>query len=253
MELLRRTLAGAELGRAALEVTELNDGPPVGRPVTVRVQHDELEVLATLAERVAAEVRATRGVRDVASSLEPGAAEAAIQLDEELAALHGVSARAVATVLAVANEGLLAGRLRGPDEDWKVRVRLVPGARRTLADLEAVQAAQRRRSAGAGACGRADCFRGPLSPPFERWQGRRIAFVTAEIDPALTTALEANRSLRERLAPLLERYPGASLSFTGEFEETPALVPLARRGIGDRPARHLRASWARSSAATCSR
>ena len=42
MDVIRRRLATEDLGRAEIEVAELNDGPPVGRPVTVRLQADEL-------------------------------------------------------------------------------------------------------------------------------------------------------------------------------------------------------------------
>jgi HAE1 family hydrophobic/amphiphilic exporter-1 len=219
MQRVRDVLARTDLDGARVEVTELNDGPPIGRPVAVRVQGDELEPLMARAREVEAVVREVPGVKDITSSLEPGAAEAVIRLDDELAAAHGVTAREVALTVAAANDGLLVGRFEQRDESWDLRVRLAPGARRTLADLEALRL---RNGVGAlvavGDVARLE--EGPALASIERWQGRRTVFVTADVDPEVTTALAANREIARRVAPLLEQHPEMGLGYGGEFEQT---------------------------------
>ncbi len=219
MERIREVLARTDLGGAAFEVTELNDGPPVGKPVSVRVHGESLAALARWAREVEEVVKKVPGVVDVNSSLEVGAPRALVRIDDDRAAVHGVSAAEVAQAVAAANDGAIVGDFERGDERFAVRVRYAPLARRRLGDLEAIKI---RNAAGSvievGDVARIDEVEGFAA--IERWQGQRTVFITAGVDIDRTSALEANREIARRLAPLLRRHPELTVSYGGEFEET---------------------------------
>ena len=76
---------------ARLEVVEVRPGPPRGAPVAVRIRGEDHERLVELAEQVLAEVRATPGTRNSNHDYELGKQELQIKVDEERAALHGLT------------------------------------------------------------------------------------------------------------------------------------------------------------------
>ncbi|MHC4830322.1 MAG: efflux RND transporter permease subunit, partial [Planctomycetota bacterium] len=219
MQSVRGLARDMQIGGASVEVTELNDGPPVGRPVTLRVQAEDLESLRAAAIEVEQVVRATEGLTDVQNSLEVGQAELAARPDDELTAMYGVSAADIGRALATANDGFIATTFRAPDEDWDVRVRLASASRARMADLGAV-----RVRSGSGARipieQVAELSERSTYAGIDRYKGERTATITSDVDLAVTSSLQANRELQRRLAPFLAQHPSIRIEFAGEFQET---------------------------------
>jgi Cu/Ag efflux pump CusA len=49
--------------------------------------------------------------------------------------------------------------------------------------------------------------------------GKRVIWVTADVDNAQATSLSVNLALKQKVPEILARYPGSSIKFAGEFEE----------------------------------
>jgi HAE1 family hydrophobic/amphiphilic exporter-1 len=219
MARMRERLAREDLGRATVEVTELNDGPPIGRPVCVRLTLEDLPRLRAVAREATDVVASIPGVLDVGLDLETGKREAVARVDEERAAALGVSVADVARAIADANEGRVATSWRRGDTEWDVRVRIAPEARASVADLGE---ARSRASSGALVSAREVASIGSSSgfAAIRRYQRERTATITGDVDLRVTSSLEATREVERRLRPLLEREAGLAVSFAGEFEET---------------------------------
>jgi len=216
---VRRRLRRVPTGAAKIEVTELNDGPPIGRPVTLSVQAADLKELQKAARAATEIMRGVRGVRDVQSGLEEGKTEIYARTDLALAALRGVSASDVGQALRAANEGLVATRFQDVADDWDVRVRLRPGARRGAADLGRVEV-RTRLGVRVPVSEVATLGERSTLSTIERFRGERTITITADVDTERTSSLEANAALQEALAPYLRAHPRVHALYTGEFEET---------------------------------
>lgn len=216
----RRRIAAAAFLEAAIEVVELNDGPPVGKPVTIRFRGDDLPRLRERGEAVAAGLAELPGVFGVDVDLREGRPELRFVLDEDRAARLGVSAAAVGRALAAANDGVVATSWRRPGDDdaADVRVMLREQDRRLPGDLAALKLRNRfgtltplsevarvERAAGLEA--------------IHRFDGQRALTVTADVDPAILTAAEANRRARDLVAALPQDAAFVT-DFEGEFAET---------------------------------
>ena len=219
MSLVRESLDSAGLGNAHIEVLELNDGPPIGRPPAVRVQADDLNELARLASLVEAIVREVPGAQDIQTNLEFGAPEAAVRVDAEWLGYFGLHERDVARVVSTANAGRIASRFEGANEDWDVRVRLRSDQRATLADLERIRLrTPDGRTVEVGEV--AEVVEQPGFASVRRFRRRRTVTITGDVDTRISSSLQANAELDERLAPVMAQEPNMRVLYTGEFEET---------------------------------
>ncbi len=208
------------VGPASLEIIKYEDGPPRGAPVAVRISGDDLDQLAELSDRVQTELRGIRGVRDVGDDYELGKQELLVRVDEERAALHGLTSDAVHRWLALAFGAGPVATTRDGDEEVDVLVRLREEVRtdpERLAELSLV--APSGASVALREIATIDQARGVSN--IRRRDRRRVVTVTAElVEGSGVQSADANAALAERIAPLIAANPDVRFELGGEFEET---------------------------------
>jgi multidrug efflux pump subunit AcrB/outer membrane protein TolC len=114
----------------------LEQGPPVGAPVEVRVFADDLGELSTAVTAVASELRRVPGTTDVRHDLGAGEPTLHFHIDDSAAARHGLSRADVARALAGHTRGLPVGELRSDEDPVPIVVRSPAGERLTPGSLE---------------------------------------------------------------------------------------------------------------------
>lgn len=208
------------VGPVSLEVVKFEDGPPRGAPVAIRIVGNDLDQLAEISEQVQTELRQVRGTRDVGDDFELGKQELRVNIDEERAALHGLSPAAITGWLATAFGTVPVATTREGDEEVDIVVRLREDTRRDaerLAELSLVT------PSGATVALRdvATIELGRGLGSIRRRDRRRVITVTAElIEGAGVESADANAALAERIAPLIAANPTVRFEFGGEYEET---------------------------------
>ena len=214
---LRTRLSGIA-GIQSLEFKVFTTGPPVGAPVEVRVRGPYLDELQALVEEVKRELAAMPGVFDVRDNFFPGKREVQIHVDEEKAALLGLTVSQIATAVHHAFEGGVATQIRDGDEEIDVVVKYRAADRRSLADLENMKIATPLGSTVTlKDVARLEVRQGYASIKHDEL--KRAIAIKADVDTRTTSALEVNQKLRERFTELARRYPGYDMVFRGEFEE----------------------------------
>jgi len=207
------------IGAEKIEVVRQAGGPPVGSAVYVQALGEDLELLQEIAAEIKEFLVATPGIYDVSDSFTEGKDEVRVEIDENRAALYGLSADGIGRAVRTASEGTVVATVQEGDEDIDVRVRYLPQYRRTLADVENLRIpapngelipfanlASLRRTPGYGTIDR---------------DGRaRVVAVSANVDDAVITSVEANALVRRQFTDISGRYPGYRLDFAGEAEET---------------------------------
>jgi len=208
------------VGPAMLEVIKFEDGPPRGAPVAVRIEGDDLDQLAELSERVQAELRQVRGVRDVGDDYRLGKQELRVHVDEQRAALHGLTAEQINAWLSMAFGASPVATTREADEEVDVLVRLREDAR---SDPDRLSELTLSTPTGAAVALRevATLERGRGLSSIRRRDQRRVITVTAQlVEGAGVSSADANEALRERIAPLMAANPDVRFELGGEYEET---------------------------------
>jgi HAE1 family hydrophobic/amphiphilic exporter-1 len=208
-------------------------GPPIGKPVAIRVMADDYAVAKQLASEVAAELAAMDGVFNIEDNVPRGPLELRVALHEHRASLHGLTFQDIATALRAANDGLVPSTFKDPraDEDVDIRVMLLDEQRAEIADLLDVDV---RTPQGymvkLGDVARIDVARG-----FQRlyhFDGERAVVVYADVDGTTATSTSVNDAMRARFEDAPSRYPGTSLVFGGEDQATRRTMEDMARALG---------------------
>ena len=185
--------------------------------VSVRVQGPDLQVLATLGNRLVERLRGRPGLRNAQHSAEEQRQEFAVRVDRTRAAELGVDVTQVGRALRVALDGIVVSDFIEADRAYDVRVRLPQGAIDSPAAMEAILlfgAQGGRPAAYLGDVARVELVVAPTE--IRRESQRRIVEVSAALTGERPLG-EVLRDLREELRGF-ELPPGYSLYFSGAFD-----------------------------------
>ena len=185
----------------------------LGLPVHFELSHPDPEELAAAAGAFASEVAALDGVFDVRNNLDKGYRELQLELEPGARTLN-LTLDSFAGQVRAAFFGSEALRVQRGREDMRVYVRLPEDERNSPTDIERYivrtpggelplrQVASARFARSAATIHRVD--------------SRRAVTVTADIDPRLTSAAQANRSVDNDLLPrLIDEHPGLEYTIGG--------------------------------------
>ena len=205
-------------GPDSLEVLAMAGGPPVGGDIELKVQGDDLDRLVELSTAVMAEMREVPGVGDVRSNWVLGKRELRAKVDEDAAALMGVSERDVGLTLRAGFEGLEATRWVDEDDEVPVLVRYAERFRRDLSWI--VRTPVPLASGGTVPLGDIAVIEtGRSIDAIRRYKGKRTIGISASVDRTVTTPVAATQAVQARLADFGERFPGYKIDYSGEFDE----------------------------------
>ncbi len=207
------------VGHARLEVVEVRPGPPRGAPVAVRIRGKEHERLVELAEQVLTEVRRTPGTRNSNHDHELGKQELQIKVDEQRAALHGLTPEMVTGWLRSAFGALPVATLQEGDDEIDIVVQLREDV---IEDPSRIASLQLITPTGGEVAIRdiADVSHGRGPGVIRRYQQKRVVSVLSGIDDTVTNSGEVNDRLQRKLAPLEAANPDVRFEYGGQFEET---------------------------------
>jgi len=132
---------------ARIKVAEVPPGPPVLQTLVAEVYGPDLERRIEIARQIRQLFEQLDGVVDVDWYVEDDQTRYVLEVDEEKAALHGITEDQVAQTVALATAGQVAGLVHDPvaKEDVPVRLRL---DRATRSDLERIRDLKLRDASG---------------------------------------------------------------------------------------------------------
>jgi multidrug efflux pump subunit AcrB len=128
----------ATIPGARLDVRQLETGPPVGIPVSIRVSGEDIATLRTIAGRVASTLRAIPTAVRVRDNWGPESFAVRLHTDSDKANLSGLTNYDVAAASASAISGAPVGVLREGDEQIPVVARLRMDERSQLSDIRSL-------------------------------------------------------------------------------------------------------------------
>lgn len=224
-------------GRGKITFTQLSGGPPVQKPIRVRVRADDYAELRAAAQAMKAIVVAVPGTRDVADDDVPGRPELSLTLDREAVKNAGLNPAQVARLIRLHVDGDIVAEMRDRGEKLEVRVR----ARRAEAPVADIVSILDDPIAlpGGGTTTLAALTRQETRDSrgvIRHHNLRRAITVEADLDKERINAVEANRIIQAEWEKQRGRFPRADLDFSGELddiqESLDAMPVLFLLGIG---------------------
>lgn len=212
---LRAETQAAVVG-ARVDLKKLEQGPPVGAPIQIRLSGDDAHALTVASQQVQALLRSVAGTFAVRDSQGTPSTKLAVNVDNTRASLAGVDEQQVRALLALAYSGATPTSIREVDRETPVVVRLPAVLRH---DASAIGAIPVRNASGAAV---------PLSEVANVSldtdtglatvrDGQKIVTVSAEVAGRLSSAALADF---RKAAKSLRLPGGVSLSYAGEDEQS---------------------------------
>jgi len=206
----------ANVGGARIDVKPLEQGPPVGAPIQLRLASERAADLPAIAATLRERLRAIPGATAVRDSLGEPTTRLDLAIDSDRAAQAGVTDAAVQQVTALAYGGTTATRIREADRQTPVVVRLPPAMR---ADGSALAGMSVRASSGrAVALAEFGTLRlGTQTSVTTYYDGFPTVVISADVDGRLASEVLADFKVAAARVALP---PGVTLTYAGEDEQT---------------------------------
>jgi multidrug efflux pump subunit AcrB len=219
-------------GIASFRVQPPRNGPPIGKPVAIRIQSDDYAQAKQIADEMKSELASIPGVYNIEDNVPIGPRELRVALDDHRASIHGLSFEEVGFALMAANDGVVPSTFKDPDsdEDVDIRVLLQEDQRGSIADLMDV----RIRTPAGYRVELGDVADIGLERGYERlyhFGAQRAVVVYADVDNEEATSVSVNEEMRARFRDVPQRYPGVNLVFGGEFQATDDAFADMRRAF----------------------
>ena len=205
-----------------ISFTMLSGGPPLTKPVRVRVRGDDPLELRAAADALAAVVRSVPGAKDVTDDDIPGRPQLVLELDREALRAAGLDAGKVARLVRLAVDGEIVAQTRDRGEKLELRVRAQHRADGSVgADildlLNDPVALPGGQVTTLGALVRAETKVG--KGVIKHYNLVRAITVEADLDKAVTDTLTANRQIAAGWEKVAAQFPNTGIDFSGEMED----------------------------------
>ena len=193
-------------------------GPPVSKPVEIKVRGDSYATLRGAASELEAYLGSLDGIKDMSDDDSPGKMELKLAVNTEAAQRAGVSPATIARLVRLNFDGEIAGQMQHEGEKLEVRVL----ARRAVVDdidnaLKQPVALPDGGHIALGELVHAEKAQGKGN--IRHYNFRRTITIEADLDKARLDTLKANALAKKKWQEIAPRYPGVSLDFTGELDD----------------------------------
>ena len=196
-------------------------GPPVGKPVEVKIRGEKFDVLDSISKEYMDYMKTLPGAYDVTWDNKPGKEEIRIDVDTEKATMAGISYQQLAKTVRAVFEGGIATTIKPvkAEEETNVTVRydkkytndmsvfddvLVRNNFNTLVPLKKI----------------ASIKKVPGTTTVHHLDGKRVVTTSSNLDVSKMTATQITRKLKDKFGNITKKYPGYTVKFGGEQESS---------------------------------
>ncbi len=192
-------------------------GPPVGKPITLRVTGENDVVRNALVDDILAKLEKMEAVSGIESDNKKGKEQIEVKLDYDKLAELGLNVSVVAQSLRLAFDGEVATSVRYDDDDVEFRVQL---DKKSLSDLDVISSMVIPNNQGRLIrLGEFAEFKSSDSLAiFSHYQNKRSTLITADVDIDIMTPVEATNSILGQIN--VDQWPGMDVISDGEADES---------------------------------
>ena len=222
-------------GPESLIFLPMSGGPPVTKPISVKVLGEDFQQLRAAADAIKAVLAKMPEVRDITDDFSKGGAEWVLRPDGDAIRRAGLHPAAILRFIRLLADGEIAAHFQHQGEKVEVRVLAQEAEGTVILDplktpiplpggglilLESLVSAQTNRGAES----------------IRHFNFRRAITVEAELDKTRLDVVTANQRIQEAWESIAPRFPGLRLDFTGIlddiYEALDAIGVLFLLGLG---------------------
>ncbi|MFN7684516.1 MAG: efflux RND transporter permease subunit [Oligoflexia bacterium] len=215
---LREQIGNPE-GIKRLTFGRVNPGPPVGKAVSLSVRAKTYEQIMPAVTEIKRILAGIAGVSDINDSYVLGKKELVLRVDSPEAVAAGLSVAQIGQTVRAAFDGLVATSIKTLGDEVDIRVSLDEKSRQNAATLGQILIPNARGNL----IPLSQVTRSESAQKLANYQheaGERQIGVTADVDPKTASSIEVNGKLKSMLPEINSKFPGVSIQFGGEDEDT---------------------------------
>jgi len=205
-------------GPENIRIWALKDGPPSGKPISVKVRGDSFDDIRKVIRRLKSDLARINGVTDISDDDSGGTTELSLRLNLDSVNRAGVNPADIGRTLRMLIDGEIVTSFRDAGEEIEVRVKahhenirdvqstlnqmlvMPDGSVMSLNDLVHADVRQSQGN-------------------IRHHNYRRAITLEAEIDKDVIGTVEANKLLLEAWEAIRDDHPGVDLDFSGELDD----------------------------------
>jgi len=208
----------AVAGPVNIAFLKLSGGPPVTKPISVKVRGDDFGAIRAAVADLEQVLRGMPAVFDITDNDAAGRQELKLRLDTDAVRRAGLDPASVSRVLRLLADGEVAAEFQFQGEKVEVRVQARPEALQDIhALLRTPVALPEGGEIALGALVHAEVGQGRSN--IRHYNLRRAVTVEADLDKAQMDTVTANRQIQEAWERLRFQHPGIDLDFSGELDD----------------------------------
>jgi len=217
---VRERARGIE-GFAEIRFNMPESGPPVGKPVEAKIRGEDFDVLDKIAAEYMDFLNTLEGVSDVTWDHKPGTEEIRIVVDDNSAAVAGLSVSQIARTIRAVFEGNIATKIKPVKAEEETDVTIM-FPKEFSGDMNVFGNILVRNSSGRLIPLQkvATVEKVPGTTTIHHLDGKRVVTASADVDTDKITSSEVHKKLLEKFKDVPQRYMGYSVKYGGEQEET---------------------------------
>ncbi|MGV6807823.1 MAG: efflux RND transporter permease subunit [bacterium] len=221
-------------GEADISVLLLEDGPPVGKPINMKVRGREFEEIQVAVDDIRAHMRSQDIFSNISIDFRPGNPEMSLSLDGDAIKRAGVSPSVVTRTLQSYVDGELVTNYQHLGEEVDVRVLTRTNHKDVDALLRQTVVAADGRPVALGEMLNIQYGYGQQN--IRHYNFLRAVTISADIDESRTDTVAANQLLIDYWESVQSKYPRLAIDFSGELddiqESLDGLLILFAMGLG---------------------
>ena len=212
------TAVGTQLEESKVSVLVLEDGPPVGQPISVKVRGDHFTDIETVVNKIIAHLQADARFKNLNTDFKTGSPQLKLTLDGDAIQRAGIAPQVVTTALQSRVDGLLIGRYQSLGEEVDIRLLARTDANDNLDTLLSTTL-----TTAAGETVRLSTLLkteyGSGYQNIRHYNFKRAITINGDIDEARIDAVAANDLIREYWNSIRAQHPGIDLDFSGVLDD----------------------------------
>jgi multidrug efflux pump subunit AcrB len=207
-------------GFTDLRFDKPESGPPVGKPVEVKIRGEQFEILDEIAEEYMDYMKTIDGTEGVTWDHKPGKEEIRVVVDHDMATRAGLTIGQIAKTVRGVFEGNIATRIKPvkAEEETDVTVMFPRDRAGDISVFEDILI--RNKYGNLIALGKvAKIEKVPGTTTIHHLDGKRVVTASSNVDTDKITSMEINGRLAKKFKDISKKYLGYSVKYGGEQEE----------------------------------
>ena len=196
----------------------ISGGPPVAKPISIKVRGDDLQQIASAAEQLKNILRSIPAIHDITDDASKGRNELSLTFDMNAVRDSGLTPADISRNLRLLVDGEVVASLQDKGEELEVRVKAIENE---FNDIN--QVLRTSIALPAGGARPLSTFlnsstgQGPGN--IRHYNFRRAITVEADLDTRLMNTVQANRLVQQKWADISNQYPQNDLNFSGQLDD----------------------------------